>query len=494
MSAGVVLARTLGPAGFGQLALVLAIAAASATLANMGGTETLVRYLPELRARGRFHEAWRVALPFLAVRLAVALIAGLVLIVLHDTIGGAIGLDGSLTLLLASLAAGHALLASLQGPAQVFLVNVGEHRFINTVSAVFSGLYLLALVLFTFSGGLSVEIAVMATTASLAARVAFYGVRVWLVRRSDSKDARQETDGAIDAGQDVRRRMARYSGTMFLIAVGGFLLQSRSDEYFIGAVLGVQAVAFYHLADGFTRTVYSLPMPRLTGFLITGLLAEAYITDGLETVRRRFSRIVRFRFMVNVPIAFGGALLAEEIVATVYGPDYAGAASLLALFFLLQLPLRWIGAISGVLVAVEKPHWFLWTKLVSVVTIPLTIWWLGLWGLNGALFATSLGTAAVAAIEFRAARRFTGISFPAVEVARYVLAGGVMAVAVAGTKELLGGLPAPVVLAVAAPVAGGAYVAALIGLRALSPSEAGFVRSVLRIRAARRPVSPANSG
>ena len=114
------------------------------------------------------------------------------------------------------------------------------------------------------------------------------------------------------------------------------------------------------------------------------MLTEGYVQSGASSLRHRFRNIVRLRFALSVPIGFGGALLAGEIVEAVYGPEYSAAAAILALFFLLQMPLQWIGAISGVLVAVEKPQWFLWTKAVSLITIPLTIWWLQIWGVEPA--------------------------------------------------------------------------------------------------------------
>jgi O-antigen/teichoic acid export membrane protein len=381
------------------------------------------------------------------------------------------------------MGAAHALLAGFQGPAQVLLVNLDRQRLLNLTSALTNAAGFAVLLALAVLDRLTVELAVAVTVVTLAARVAVYVPAA-------AHAARTQGDAPLDPASTgyasgLRRRMFRYSGVMFLIAVGGFLLQTRSDAYLVGAVLGAQAVAFYHLADGFTRTVFTLPAPRLSGFLMTGLLTEAYVSSGLETVRRRFRQMARMHFMVNVPIGFGGAVLAERTVEAVYGPEYAAAAGLLALFFLLQMPLYWIGAISGVLVAVEKPQWFLWTKVACVATIPLAIWWLHLWGVYGALYATALGTAAVASLEFMAARRYSGISFPAVDVARYLVAGGVMAAVVAALEAVMPG-PAWLALAVIVPVGAVTYGAALLLVRALSAEDIAVLRSLLPSPAALR--------
>ena len=477
LGTGVVLARTLGPTGFGQLALVLAIASTAALIANLGGTETATRFVAELRAKGQVGSVTRVIWPLIAVRLVASLVVGLIMVALHGPLGGLVGLEGSFSLLLAALAAAHAALAGLQGPAQVILVNLNRQRFINGITGVTNAASLAALLVLAASGRLTVEIAVFVTVVQLAIRVSVLSAGA--LRTVSSLVDQGSFDPTPVQSTEMRRRMYRYGGVMFLIGVGGFLLQTRSDEYFIGAVLGVQAVAFYHLAEGFSRTAFSLPASRLTGFLMTGLLTEGYVQGGAVSIRRRFRHMVRMRMAASVPIGFGGALLSTEIVDAVYGPEYAGAAMLLALFFLLQMPLQWTGAISGVLVAIEKPHWFLWTKLLSAVTIPLTIWWLHVWGLEGALIATTLGMAIAAGLEFVAARRHTGISFPMAETARYLLAGGVMAAAVAAIAEFMPG-PSWLVLAVAVPAGGTIYLATLLSVKAFSADEIAAFKQSLR--------------
>lgn len=478
LGTGVVLARTLGPADFGRMALVLAIASTAALLANLGGTETVTRYVAELRAKGRLGSVARVIWPLIAVRLLASIIVGLTVVALRGPVGSLVGLDDLFSLPLAALAAAHAALAGFQGPAQVVLVNHDRQRFINVVTGATNAVALAMLLVLAAGGLLTVESAVLVAVASLAVRVSLF-IAAAIGSASRAATSQYAESGPPLRFEEIRRRMFKYGGVMFLIGAGGFLLQSRSDEYFIGAILGVQAVAFYHLADGFSRTAFSLPASRLTGFMMTGLLTEGYVQEGAGSIRRRFNRIVRMRFAASVPIGFGGALLATEIVDAVYGPEYAGAAGLLALFFLLQMPVQWIGAISGVLVAVEKPHWFLWTKAVSAVTVPLTIWWLHLWGLKGALLATTLGMGLAASLEFAAARHYTGISFPTAEVARYLLAGGLMAAAVAAIAEFLPG-PSWVVLAVAVPVGGATYLAALLAVRAFSPDEITALKQSLR--------------
>jgi O-antigen/teichoic acid export membrane protein len=486
LGTGIVLARTLGPVDFGRLALVLAIASTAALIANLGGTETATRYVAELRARGRFHAVLRLMLPIMAARVGASVIAGLVIVALHGPIGNAIGLDGSFSLQLALFAAFHAGIAGFQGPAQVFLVNADRQRFVNAVTGLTNAAALSVLLVLAASGNLTVESAVLVTVAALAARVLAFMAGVL---RVSSRAVGLAREGNREPGPDagIQGRMFRYGIVMFLIGAGGFLLQTRSDEYLVGAFLGVQAVAFYHLADGFSRTAFALPASRLTGFLMTGLLTEGYVAGGAAAVRQRFRHIVRIRFAAGIPIGFGGALLASEIVDAVYGPEYAGAAALLALFFLLQMPLQWIGAISGVLVAVEKPHWFLWTKAVSLATIPLTIWWLHLWGLEGALLGTTLGVATAGGIEFAIARHYAGISAPVADIARYLVAGGLMAVIVALLAELLPG-PSWLVLAIAVPSGGVTYLVSLLLVRAFSADEIVALKRVFVPGMAEAPV------
>lgn len=486
LGTGIVLARSLGPELFGQLALVLAIASTGALLANFGGTEIATRYVPELKAKGRLSNVFGLAWPVISVRLALSLFVAAAIISLRGPIGDAIGLEENLTMVLAALAASHALLAGIQGPAQVALVNLDRQRLVNAVNGATNGAGFAVVLALAMAGTLTVQLAVAVIVISLAIRVITY---VMVVARSLSNMPETKA-GDLKYEAELRRRMFRYGGVMLLIGIGGFLLQTRSDQYLVGAILGVQAVAFYHLANGFSRAAFTLPASRLTGFLMTGMLTEAYVSEGMDSLRNRFRQLVRVRFLFSVPIGFGGAVLATDIVDTVYGPEYGPAAGLLALFFLLQMPLYWIGSISGVLVAIEKPHWFLWTKGVALLTIPLAIWWIALWGLEGALFATTLGTAAVAALEFFAARLHTGISFPFTDVLRYFGAGAVMAVVVGGVVAIGG--PSWVSLLVGVPVGIVIYGVALLALKAFSPAELNALSAAVPLPFHRLRPTPAS--
>ena len=492
MGSGIVLARALGPQGLGQFALVLAVVSAGALVANLGGTETATRFIPAIKAGGTLKKVVAVMWPLFAARLLMSVAVAAVIILLRGTMGELPGMDGVFTLSLAAVAGSHVLLASFQGPAQVLLVNFERQRYLTTVTALANLSALLAVFALAVTGHLTVERAVAVVTMALAIRVVLFCNAAFHCI-SQAPDVQNAAATAPSLENDLRGRMTRYGGVMFLIAVGGFLLQTRSDAYLISAILGIQAVAYYHLASGFTRTVYGLPVSRTADFFLTGMLTEGYVRHGLPSVRHRFRQIVKMRLLLSVPVAFGGTLLARHIVEAVYGAEYAPAAGLLAIFFLLQLPLQWTGAISGVLVAIEKPQWFLWTKAVAIVTVPLTIWWLHLWGLPGAALATTLGTGLAASIEFLAARHHAGIRFPFRDVARYAAAGGVMAGVVALISNTFSA-PAWGILAIAAPAGATSYAGALLLLRAFSPGEWAVIRSLLTFPRRRSKTAPGPAG
>src|SRR5690606_23051710 len=106
-----------------------------------------------------------------------------VIIGLRGPVGNAIGLDGSFSLLLAVMAAVHALLAGFQGPAQVLLVSLDRQRLLNITGSVSNLAGFAALLALTAVGKLTVELAMAVTVAALTARAMVYATAAWRAAR-----------------------------------------------------------------------------------------------------------------------------------------------------------------------------------------------------------------------------------------------------------------------------------------------------------------------
>ena len=91
------LARGLGPETFGKYVLVAVIAAAIGMLSDLGLTQAIARYAPELRASGKSHLLLRLVAQFLVVRVIAAYLLLTVLFAFRGPIGSLLGLEDVLT-------------------------------------------------------------------------------------------------------------------------------------------------------------------------------------------------------------------------------------------------------------------------------------------------------------------------------------------------------------------------------------------------------------
>lgn len=117
---------------------------------------------------------------------------------------------------------------------------------------------------------------------------------------------------------------------------------SRFDVLLLGAILSPAAAGQYEVAMKLT-----LPAVLLSEVAGDGLMARV---SNLETrgqaVAQELTNTLSFTSIVAFPVFFGGLVLAQPVVVTVYGPEYKAAAALLvglALFRLLETqtaPLR----------------------------------------------------------------------------------------------------------------------------------------------------------
>jgi O-antigen/teichoic acid export membrane protein len=263
-----------------------------------------------------------------------------------------------------------------------------------------------------------------------------------------------------------------------LISVGNFVMQYRSDAYFIAAIVGAQGVAAYHIGLGLSQKAFSALVPKAGGMMLLGAMTEAYAREGRPALHRYFSRMVKYVLLANLPIALGGAILAREIVYVVYGESYLEAAGIVALFFLVTGPLTVGGAISGVLSAIERPDLFMWTKVLTVVNIGLNVLLIPVYGVAGALYATAASSTLILAVEYLLARRLTGITFPAGSIIRTLGAAGAMAAVVIVLQRALA-TPQWATLAIVVPIGAIVYLTAVLLLRAAGEDELRLVESRL---------------
>lgn len=205
-------------------------------------------------------------------------------------------------------------------------------------------------------------------------------------------------------------------------------------------------------------------------------LARSWRTSA-HAGRAALDGFVRFVMLAFVPVAVGTTLIARPLVATLLGPDYAGAAPLLAIE-VWRAPLLSIAFLyQSALIALNKESVGVRVLLAGVLaSIPLTIACRVAFGLSGAA-AASVIAALVLALAGYERLRWEGRQ-PAWH--HQLAQPGIAAAAMALSILLLRGVPILVVIPVAALV----YLGVLFAVGAVPKIE---LEDLLRKTSATEP-------
>jgi PST family polysaccharide transporter len=240
-------------------------------------------------------------------------------------------------------------------------------------------------------------------------------------------------------GLQVSRSDFRSLFSFGINVVAGDILNFLSrnvDNLLIGAALGLTPLGFYAVGYRILDTTQQLLVnfARKLAFPIFSRLQH-----DTERLRRAYARVTRAVSVVILPGYIGLALVAQEAIVVIFGPQWAESGPVAAVLFLIG-PVLTVQLFSGALLnGVGHPEVtfrirlvttivnvagffiavFFYKEIVAVAAafvirgyllIPLILWWVGryanvnisdqLRGLRGTAIATVVMAAAVVAVKF----------------------------------------------------------------------------------------------
>lgn len=173
-------------------------------------------------------------------------------------------------------------------------------------------------------------------------------------------------------------KYARYSlpGTLF------GRVYERFDILLLGYLMGPTVAGWYEVA-------YKLVTPAkfVAETASSGLMARvSHLTSRGEAIGEDITNVLAYASILAIPIFFGSLVIAEPLVVTVYGGDYAEAASLLVVIALYQIVATQNMVLSQTIYGVDMPRSVMWVS-VAAVLINLVL---------GVTLVTSIGPVGVA--------------------------------------------------------------------------------------------------
>jgi O-antigen/teichoic acid export membrane protein len=313
----IIVARLLGPAGTGTVALALWIAGTSVTLGDLGLPLTVTRFLPDLHARDRQGDAAALSSSFalpLLLTTAVGFGLALALFIFGNTLRAAY--PGILPFEHLSpttwLAIGVVFVAQAIGNFGASLLR-GEQRFrlAALLAAAALALQVTSVALGSCYFGIDGALFGYAAAGVLPGIVA--------LRR---KPGKQPLD------PEIKHRawtFALHSWGANLIAA---IVWSRTELAFLSHWRSAEEAGYYAVALTLALIASQLPLLATGGLL--PLFSERYGSNDREGLRRAYAKAVRFMALLLFPACFGMAAVAPLILPIFFGPSFAKASDVTA--------------------------------------------------------------------------------------------------------------------------------------------------------------------
>lgn len=299
----VIVARMLGPAGTGTVAYALWIVTLAATFADIGLTQTLARYVPELTAAGDGDAAAAMAATLLRIG-ALAAIFGSAAFVLGGFAAvreGAIlqGSDwwwvGLLFLLQFASALGLATLRGFQRFDIAAKLTLGSLALQLTAVTIGGLLHGVPGILAGYCAGSLLPIGAALIHAAGRPRIAAV----------------------------LRRRILRFAVYSWAGALTLSLVWSRVEIYFLERYWGGEAVALFTIGFTFSNLASQGPL-LLTGGLLP-YFAASRGRSGIGQMHEVYATATRVMAFLLFPACFGLAAILPALLPLVYGPSFAEA-------------------------------------------------------------------------------------------------------------------------------------------------------------------------
>lgn len=311
MVMAVVLARSLGPAEYGLFTFAIGGAVVASRFAALGWPSLAARRIPAYVGEedwGRLRGLLRASDLFVlasSLLLAAAVASVATWGGLRDDLGRGLALSALLICPLALSSLRRQQLAAFGRPAAGLACD--------------ELLAPLALALAAVVWAVSVDLSVACFAAASALGVVLATV---LIRRSVTPSVR----AAVPAY--AMRGWLRFA-VLAMMGVSAKLLMNKTDVLMLAPLSTLDQVGYYGAAF---RLTYALTFPQVVlSTVLSPMLSAAHAAGDTARLRRRFLAALAFSILTAGPLALGLMLFPDEVMALLFGKDFAPGGDVLAM-------------------------------------------------------------------------------------------------------------------------------------------------------------------
>ena len=419
----VLLARFLGPEKLGTYYLLLSLPIILNSFASLGHVQSLNRFLPELKGVNKLYLIRQLLKQVMTIKLFIIFIISVLFIVFYPKIFSLMGLGLYQNPFILFFLLTYFILMNLNSVLNVLMIVNMEQRKLNILNVSLTIILLVVILIL-------IQVNWLQITIMIAILPGLEVIKFIYLLFNYSVPGKALKESYVPEYQKLVHRFNKYTIIMYLIQLSGMILAYRSDIYFIGYFMTGSAVAFYMIATNLTTQAYSLIGTRNTGQMILAAMVKSFIQHGPSGLKKYFQYHITFTALHSFPIMIGGLIIAPGLISILYGKEYAPVNGLLMAALIFHGFLKFGGAISAVLVAMEKPQYFLWTKILIIINISLNIILIPRMGVVVAIIATGVSKLIILSVEITLTRRLIDLSFPFNSVFKIFIASLIMGITV----------------------------------------------------------------
>jgi O-antigen/teichoic acid export membrane protein/glycosyltransferase involved in cell wall biosynthesis len=457
----IALARKLGPDQYGTYSFAVWLIGLGALLSNLGVASATTRFVAEYMGSGDRRGLQWVVRATLRGRIFVAVPMALIMIpVAMVLVGDRSGTERFYPLLISLGLVPYALHQAFQGTLK------GFQRYDYSTFALVLGLLLkavIAVALVWLGYGILHLLTLEALVWALAAVLGFLFLRRLVQGPFSKPDSGQS--------QEAKKNLTRYAAIASFLILVDFIINDRSEMFFLGLFRPDADVGYYSLA--FAMSAYPIMLiPGALGSVLMPIISEQFGRGDSTRLEAIYRTSARYLMMLSFPLAAGGIVMARPLVLALFGSEYTAMVVPTQILFAARSTFAVSMATSSVIWGTNRPQFFLFLSIFLVpVNIIACLLLIPLFGMEGAALAQLAGGPALVATLWYVTTRLH-VAWPYMDSARIIVASTVMAV---GVTLLQGYLDAPGLIPVVILLGAALYFALLVAFRALRGEDMRLV-------------------
>lgn len=382
----IIIARNLGPEAFGVFVLTIMIGGFITSLASLGFSEGLVRYIPIYRGGKEYDKIKYLFKASLIFTFVLGLISGLILFIFSEFISIRIFHNSDLIFFLKILSAAIPLILIYNIFISVLRAyeKISWNSFIDNILQNVIKVGVLILFIFLGFGLNSIIYSYIIAVAGIL--MASYLVLKYKVRNIFERP---------EINKNINRKIIveffHYSWPIMIYGLVDTIFVS-TDSFVIGYLTDISQVGYYNVAISIATLLLFPPM--FFSRLFFPLINKEYAKKNIGLIKEMSKQVMKWIFILNLPILLIMLIFPGTIINLLFGSDYLIAENALRFLSFGIFIYSIGGTISNNLICmVGKSKLILYNLLiVSVVNIVLNLIFIPRYGINGAAFSTMLST------------------------------------------------------------------------------------------------------